>query len=223
MDQEQLNQLAKQLRSESIYQSRMALDELAKVPSEIAVPVLQQLSQEIDFQQRRLAVMGLGNHLTDDAFQTLARLLTTEKDDNVLAEAANAIFEFGDTSVPLLKDLFFRHEGWLTRQTILSILMEANQDDILLAVVREGLKDEAQTVKETAILAMGPLMNRPAESEALALLKDLSEAENWRDRWRAATTLSLATNPVAEQLRAKLRQDNNHYVVAAALEAGVNS
>ena len=223
MDQAALNKLEQQLRANSIYQSRMALDELAKVPAELAVPLLQRLLKETNFQQRRLAVMGLGNHLTDDSFQTLRELLTTEQDDNVLAEAANALFEFGAASVPLLKDLFFRHQGWLTRQTVLSILMEAHEDDVLLAVVRAGLQDKTQTVKETAILAMGPLMNSSAEPEALALLKEMTEADNWRDRWRAATTLTLSKSPDAEQLRAKLRQDNNHYVVAAALEAGVSS
>ncbi|MEM6519742.1 MAG: hypothetical protein AAF722_10495, partial [Cyanobacteria bacterium P01_C01_bin.70] len=41
----------------------------------------------------------------------------------------------------------------------------------------------------------------------------------WRDRWRSATTLSLSQSSEAQKLLAILRQDSNHYVVAAVLEA----
>lgn len=41
---------------------KSALDELAIIPAEVAVPILQQLAQNKDFALRRIAVMGLGNH-----------------------------------------------------------------------------------------------------------------------------------------------------------------
>ena len=217
---DRLGQLEALLRDGSINQSRMALDELAQMPSEVVVPMLQTLTKAKNFQIRRLAVIGLGNHRTEASFQALKETLDQEKDGNVLAEAANSLFEFGDTAIPLLQALFSRCDEWLTRQTILSILMEAKQPEVLLDVVRAGLRDSTQTVRETAILAMGPLMNGPVEPEALTLLRELATAPNWRDRWRSATTLSLSSSAEAKRLLAMLSQDENHYVVAAALESG---
>lgn len=43
------------------------------------------------------------------------------------------------------------------------------------------------------------------------------------DRWRSATTLSLSHNAEAKRLLAILQRDENHYVVAAALEEGIQS
>ncbi|MBW4691554.1 MAG: HEAT repeat domain-containing protein [Lyngbya sp. HA4199-MV5] len=221
MNPDRLAQLESWLRSGAINQRKMAIDELATCPSAIAVPLLQRLATDPDFLCRRFAVMGLGNHRTEESFQVLKTLLEQEHDQNVLAEIANALFDFGDRSVPLLQQLFTRNRDWLTRQTILSILMEANQDEILLAVIREALQDETQTVKETAILASGQLLNGIFAPEALDLLAALAEAEFWRDRWRAATALTLSSDARAKPILAKLQQDENHYVAAAALEGGL--
>lgn len=221
MDAEHLTQLESWLRMGAIDQRKRAIDELAICPAEIAVPVLQRLATEPDFLCRRFAVMGLGNHRTAASLQVLKDLLERETDNNVLAEIANSLFEFGAESVPLLQRLFERNHHWLTRQTILSILMEAHQDQVLLTVIQEALRDETQTVRETAILALGSLLNGPFEQEALDLLAELSEAEFWRDRWRAATALTLSSNFRAKLILAKLQQDENHYVVAAALESGM--
>jgi HEAT repeat protein len=165
--------------------------------------------------------MGLGNHLTEQSFQVLISLLEQEKDDNVISEIANTLFEFGDRSIPFLQNLFERNQNWLTRQTILAILMESDRPDILLNIINLALLDPTQTVKETAILALGSLLKSSYESDALDLLTELASAEFWRDRWRTAATLSISTNPRAKPLLAKLQKDENHYVVAAALEAGL--
>lgn len=218
---DRLRKLEAMLRSGSINEGRLALNELARMPSLEAIPLLQKLAQDNNFQLRRLAAMGLGNHRTEAAFQTLKTISTQEQDGNVLAEAANSLFEFGEQSIPLLQAIFSQQSNWLTRQTILAILMEADQPEVLLAVVQEGLADPTQTVKETAILALGPLIGGPFEEEALALLTPLAASEHWRDRWRAATTLSLSSSPEAKHLLAALSRDSNHYVVAVALEAGI--
>ncbi|OLP19338.1 hypothetical protein BST81_06180 [Leptolyngbya sp. 'hensonii'] len=222
MNSNPLAHLEALLRSGAVDQCKAALDELAQSPPELALPILERLASDRDFLRRRFAVMGLGNHRTREALQILKSLLDSEQDDNVLAEVANSLFEFGTEAIPLLEQLFYRNHHWLTRQTILSILMEAQQDEILLAVIQEGLQDEAQSVKETAILALGSLLNGPCLTDALALLTVLAQAPNWRDRWRTATALSRSEDPRARGLVAQLQQDENHYVVAAALEAGLH-
>jgi HEAT repeat protein len=218
MDNNRLVYLESLLRTGSIDQCKQALDELARCPSEFAVPIYQRLTGERDFLRRRFAVMGLGNHRTEESLQVLKGLLDRETDDNVMAELANSLFEFGDVAVPLLEQLFYRNQNWLTRQTILAVLMEGENDRALLAVIREGLKDETQSVKETAILALGKLMAGELQTEAVDLLAELATAELWRDRWRAATALWYSDDPRAKVLLMQLQQDENHYVVAAALE-----
>ncbi|AKG22023.1 HEAT repeat domain-containing protein [Calothrix sp. 336/3] len=221
MHSDRLFQLESMLRSGAINQRKAALDELAQTPAHIAIPLLQRLASDEDFLCRRFAVMGLGNHPTPASLQILKDLLEKEADNNVLSEIANSLFEFGDESVPVLQKLFERNHHWLTRQTIISILMEAHQDDVLLAVIREALQDETQTVKETAILALGTLLKGKLHQEALNILSELSQAQDWRDRWRTATALNLSSSPQAKEILAKLQQDENHYVVAAALEASL--
>ena len=221
MNSDRLHQLEDLLRHGPLNQRKAALDELSHCSAEVAIPVLQRLATEPEFLCRRFAVMGLSNHRTPTSLQVLTELLEHEPDDSVLAEIANALFEFGDESIPLLQQLFERHHHWLTRQTILSILMEAQRDDVLLAVIRQGLQDPTQTVKETAILALGQLLKGTFQEEALILLTELTQAPHWRDRWRTATALSLSSDPRAKQLLAKLQQDPKHYVVAAALDASL--
>jgi HEAT repeat protein len=221
MDGDRLTRLESWLRSSAINQRKDAIDELAQCSAEVAIPILKRLATEPDFLSRRVAVMGLGNHRTAESFEALKDLLAQEKDQNVLAEIANALFEFGRESVPILQQLFKRCPHWLTRQTILSILVEAQDDEVLLDVVREALQDETQTVRETAILALGSILKGTTQSAALDLLVALAQGAFWRDRWRAATALQRSTDPRAKQLLAALQKDENHYVVAAALESEV--
>ncbi|MEB3292449.1 MAG: HEAT repeat domain-containing protein [Synechococcales bacterium] len=219
MDPDRLHHLEQQLRSPSLQDRKAALDELARVPSDLAVPLLQRLAMDPDFLRRRLAVMGLGNHRTTAAFIALTELLAEEADSNVVAEIANSLFEFGEVAVPLFPDLFHRCDDWLVRQTILGILVDAEVPEVLLEVIRMGLKDATVTTRETAILSLGQLVQGDFQTEAIDLLLEVAKSEQWRDRWRAATVLCRATEERARMTLAQLRQDENRYVVAAALEA----
>ncbi len=176
MDSDRQAQLEFLFHSSSVFDRKTALDELAKCPSDIAVPILQSFVSSSDFLCRRFAVMGLGNHRTDESFQVLANLLEHEHDDNVLAELADTLFEFGDRAIPLLQNLFERNHNWLTRQTILSVLMESDRQDVLLNVIRQALQNSNQTVKETAILALQSLLKGQHEQEALDLLTEFTDA-----------------------------------------------
>ncbi|MBD2178007.1 HEAT repeat domain-containing protein [Pseudanabaena sp. FACHB-1998] len=223
MNSDRQAQLAVLFRNGSMLDRKMILDELAQIPSAVAVPILQGFFTNSDFLCRRFAVMGLSSHRTDESFQFLQELLERETDDSVLAEIANTLFDFGDRAIALLQTLFERNQNWLTRQTILSVLVESDREDVLLNVIRLGILDSTLTVKETAILALGRLLDSKYEQETLDILAELSTADFWRDRWCAATILCLSSNPIAKTLLAQLRQDENHQVVAAALESKLNN
>ena len=224
MSPEELSKLENDLRSSALNIRITALDTLAAQSADTAVPMLNRLVQEESFLLRRLAVMGFGNHAPDAAaFSSLKTLLENESDGNVLAEVANSLFEFGDVSIPLLVQLFDHNDNWLVRQTILSILQESNHPEVLLDVALKALDDKTQTVKETAILSLRQVLMSPLQESALEALTELTQSDFWRDRWRAATALNGCDHPQAAQLLAKLRTDENHYVVAAALDAAMGN
>lgn len=224
MSPDELDTVEKDLRASALNVRIAALNTLAKQPAHVAVPILQCLSKESSFLLRRLAVMGLGNHAPDTtALDTLKTFLNAETDSNVLAEVANSLYEFGDVSIPLLVELFEANENWLVRQTVLSILQETQQHDVLLKVALQALDDNTQTVKETAILSLRQVLKSPLQAQALAALKQLASSRIWRDRWRAATALTGCDHPQVTKLLSKLQTDKNHYVVAAALDASMGN
>lgn len=222
MNQFPIERIEINLRSEALNERKAALDELAEYPAEIAVPVLQKLAGEKDFGLRRLAVMGLGNHVSETSFQLLRTIIDSESDDNVLAEAANSIFEFGDAAIAPLVALFNRSTNWLVRQTIISLLVETQHYDALLSMAMVAIKDETQTVREIGILALGQVLQSPLQNQALAILTELAQDEDWRTRWRTAIALQHSQEPQARELIAKLQTDDHYRVVAAALEVATN-
>ncbi|MEL6437666.1 MAG: HEAT repeat domain-containing protein [Cyanobacteria bacterium J06621_8] len=218
MDRDHLSEIKLKLRQENIYQRKLALDELASIPSDQAVPILRELLKERDFALRKIAVMGFGNHLSEQSFEVLREILTTEEDVNVLAEAANSIFEFGDRSWQPLKQLFINSSNWLVRQTVVSILVDSQDPELLLEIANLAIADDDQTTKETGILALSRLLNTPLKQQALDIFAVLSEDNYWRTRWRTAIALSKCQAPQARQILSKLSQDDHYRVVAAALE-----
>ena len=213
-----LAQIDRDLRGHAINQQRLALDRLAKAPADLAIPLLARLLKSPDFIQRRLAVMGLGNHRVEASFQLLAGVITSDGDPNVMGEAANAIIDFGDRAVPLLVDLFRRTDSWLVRQSIIPLLIDTNYHAELLTIAELAIADQTQSVKEVGILALGHLLNSPVSERALTLLLDLCKDPVWRNRWRAAIALQSLQNSATKAAIAQLQQDEHFRVVAAALE-----
>jgi HEAT repeat protein len=213
-----LEQIDRDLRGRAIDKQRAALDRLAKVPAELAIPLLAKLLKSSDFIQRRMAVMGLGNHQVEESFQLLANVIANDLDPNVMGEAANAIVDFGDRAIPLLVTLFRNTDSWLVRQSIIPLLLDTNYHTELLTISEIAIADETQSVKEVGILALGHLLNSPVGERALALLLELCKDPVWRNRWRAAIALQSLQNPATKAAIAQLQQDEHFRVVAAALE-----
>ncbi len=218
---DRIRELTNQLRSPNLLDRKQALDELATLSPEIAVPVLRSLATENEFGLRRLAVMGLGNHRSEDALQSLQQILDQETDANVIAEAANSLFDFGDAVIPRLQTLFTENRNWLVRQTLIALLPETEHYEVLLDLATQALEDEAQTVRETGILALRKVLQSPLQDQAIGLLSRMAQDSFWRNRWRAATALQGCDLPIAKNLLTQLQQDDHFRVVAAALESSV--
>ncbi len=218
MDSDRLEQIKLNLRNNGIYQRKLALDELATMSSDLALPILQELSLDQDFALRKIAVMGFGNHPTEESFKLLIEMLEIEQDANVLSEAAHSLFEFGDRSIMPLQQLFSNSNNWLVRQTVISILVDSNHPDVLLQIAKSAIADTDQTTKETGILALSRLLNTPLKQSALEIFTTLAADSFWRTRWRTAIALTASQDPQARKLLTKLQQDEHYRVVAAALE-----
>jgi HEAT repeat protein len=213
-----LEQIDRDLRDRALDKQKAGLDRLANLPADVAVPMLAKLLASSDFMQRRIAVMGLGNHLVESSFELLAGVLKDDRDPNVMGEAANSIFDFGDRAIPLLVNLFKDTDNWLVRQSIISLLLDTSHHAEILTIAEIAIADETQSVKEVGILALGHLLTSPLQQPALALLLDLCNDSFWRNRWRAAISLQRLKNPATTAAIAKLQQDEHFRVVAAALE-----
>lgn len=218
MNSDRLEEIKLKLRNNGIYQRKLALDELATMSSALALPILAELAQDQDFALRKIAVMGYGNHPTEESFQLLKQILENEQDANVLAEAANSLFEFGDRSINLLLQLFSKSDNWLVRQTVISIVADSHNPDVLLEVAKSAIADTDQTTKESGILALSRLLNTPLKQQALEIFSILAADNYWRTRWRTAIALTASSDPQAKELLVKLQQDEHYRVVAAALE-----
>ena len=213
-----LAQIDRDLRGRALDKQKAALDKLAQVPADIAVPLLARLLESGDFMHRRMAVMGLGNHRVEDSFQLLAGVIARDIDPNVMGEAANAIVDFGDRAIPLLVDLFKRSDNWLVRQSIIPLLIDTNSQAELLTTAEIAIADDTQSVKEVGILALGYLLTSPFQAQALSLLLAICHDPSWRNRWRATIALQSLQNAATRTAIAQLQQDEHFRVVAAALE-----
>jgi HEAT repeat protein len=170
---------------------------------------------------RRLAVMGLGKHRSDESFAELQAILNSSGDPIIVADAADALFEYGDVAIPILQQLFDRSTQsaqWQIRQTVISLLLDTDRDDVTLPLLTTALADENMVVRELGILAFKQMLQSPSQAAALAILVKSATDPNWQMRWCTARCLHGCPEPQARQAIAQLQQDEDFRVIAAALE-----
>jgi HEAT repeat protein len=218
IDSQKLTELEQNLRAAGLYQRWAAMNELVTFPAQVSLPIFQRLLAEKDVGLRRLAVVGLGKNHNAETFQTLQTILDEGNDPIIVAEAANAIFEFGDVAIPLLQDLFVRSPHWLVRQTIISAMVETDRYEVILSVATIALTDETKAIRELGILALKRVLQSDLQASALAILASLAQDADWQIRWCTAISLHGCPVPQARELIAQLQQDADFRVVAAALE-----
>lgn len=207
--------------NEDDYQHRLkAISALKEYPTETALPLLKQFQQDPEFLVRSFVARELGNFLTDESFADLLEIMRMDNTPNVRAEAANSLSLFGAVSAAHLVNAFLQDDHWLVRRSILAALCDLECHRAVWEVACEAIGNlEDPATREAAILALGNLAHTDQESEAIAQLTILSRDPSWRARQQVAYALKLFSgNPMAQALLAKLRQDEEHQVIAAALE-----
>ncbi|KZR84437.1 hypothetical protein MITS9509_02630 [Synechococcus sp. MIT S9509] len=188
-----LNALREAIGSGDPLQAMPALTQLRFCSDEDAVPLLVLGSEQEAFLVRSLSCSGLGYKRTEQGWSVLERLLRSDADANVRAEAANALASYGVARAwPLLRAAFEADSAWLVRCSILSALAEQPEIDFewLLDLASAAITDADGTVRVSGAEILGRIV---------------------RER---------AAQPIGEQARAllqPLQQDSDHRVVAAAL------
>jgi HEAT repeat protein len=202
------------------YQYRLkAISALKDYPAATALPLLQAHSQDPEFLVRSFVARELGRFQVDESFALLLEIMRHDDTPNVRAEAANSLSLFGLVSAAHLTNTFLQDDHWLVRRSILAALCDLGAVGEIWEVAREAIGNlEDLPTREAAIRALGALANTVQETGAIGLLSELSDDDDWRVRQQVAAALKCFGSQAAKDLLAKLRQDSDHRVVAAALE-----
>lgn len=215
----EINEIEAYLKSPDSQQRLKAIAELKNYNSEVAVPLLLSKIKDREFLVRSFVAMGLGKKQTAESFAALLELMKFDRDPNVRAEAANSLSLFGTVSASHLVLLFHQDEHWLVRRSILAALFEMNCPEELFEVCACGIEGEDLTVRETSIDGFGFLADSEKKDAALEQLLKQVKANWWRLRVRVARALGHFDRQEATDALIQLRQDEDHRVVGAALEA----
>jgi len=172
-------------------QAMPALAKLRALPDSdndsVVIPLLILGSKQQAFLVRSLSCSGLGYRRNEQGWQVLTRLVSTDDDPNVRAEAANALASYGvERSWPLLRDSFAKDGAWLVRCSILSALAE--QPEInpawLLDLGKQAIADADGTVRVSGAEILARVVREQAGdangSEARALLQPLQQDADHR-------------------------------------------
>ncbi len=214
----ELHQIEADLKNPDFQYRLKAIAALKDYDSEVAVPLLTSRLKDSEFLVRSFLAMGLGKQQTADSFAVLMRIMKFDDTPNVRAEAANSLSLFGRVAVSHLVLAFYQDDHWLVRRSILGAITEMDCPHELFDVCTQALKDEDRTVQESAVDALGSLAGSNQHAVALSLLLTLKDAESGRMRARVAYALKRFDEPQAKEALIQLRHDEDHQVVAAALE-----
>jgi HEAT repeat protein len=213
-----LNQIRTNLQSSDFQYRLKAIATLKDYPSDVAVPILTQHIQDLEFLVRTFVARELGRQKTSESFAALLQIMKLDNTPNVRAEAANSLSLFGRVSASHLVQTFFQDDHWLVRRSILAALVELECPEEVLEVCGLGLEGDDAAVQEASVDALGALASSRHSGAALSQLLTLKNSEAEYIRVRVAYALKHFDAPEAKEMLAQLRQDTDHRVVGAAME-----
>jgi HEAT repeat protein len=201
-------------------QQRMkGIRELRNYEAEIATPLLLDHTGDQEFLVRSFVAMGLGRKQSEEAYDALLAMSEQDKDPNVRAEAANSLSFYGEVAVPHLRAMYESDAHWLVRRSIIAAIVDLKCPQELLEICEIGLSGEDEPVMESCISALGLLAESEQQSAALKLLFSFADDRSWRIRLQVAKSLGRYDHPEAIAILGKLKTDEDHRVVGAALES----
>lgn len=217
----ELHQIEIGLESSDSEKRLKAIAALRQYDSSVAVPLLTSKLHDPVFLVRSFVAMGLGKQQTAESFAALLELMKFDTNPNVRAEAANSLSLFEDVAISHLVQFFHQDDHWLVRRSILGALIELQCPEALFDVCVCALSGEDLTVQEAAIDGFGSLADSVKHTEALEQLLALKNSQQSSIRMRVALALKRFKDAQAKTALSALMQDEDHRVVAAALEGAL--
>jgi HEAT repeat protein len=217
-----LREIRVEINSENPQDRMRALVALRLYNAKDAVPILISKLSDPETIVRSFATIGLGLKRNADAFAALIELMQNDQDPNLVAEAANSLAQYGQSALPYLMKLFLNQEHWLIRLSILPILVELDCPAELFELCGWALKDEDETVKESAIEHLARFAGSPVQEIVLEELLPLVQENSWRIRRQLALSLRSFDHEQAKTALLQLQQDPDDRVVSAVLEASLS-
>ncbi len=214
----EIDQIETNLKAADYQQRLKAITELKNFDANIAVPLLKSVMKDPEFLVRSFASMGLGKHLTAESFVALLEIIKFDRDPNVRAEAANSLSMFGEIAASHLWLAFIQDNGWLVRCSILAALMDLNCPEELFEVCMSGVIGEDLTVQEAALKGFSFLAGTSKQEAARNQLLSMVQDPRSYIRYGVARALRKFKGEEVRQALERLKQDEDHRVVGAALE-----
>ncbi|GBO53201.1 phycocyanin alpha phycocyanobilin lyase related protein NblB [Pseudanabaena sp. lw0831] len=180
-----LSNIARQLDSDNSRDRLRALVSLRDLTPDEAVPLILKVIDDENLQIRSMAVFALGLKHTEDCFPVLARILETEHDYGIRADAAGAMGYLQDNRAvePLLR-AFYEDTEWLVRFSAavsLGNLGDVRAYDALI----QALESEETMLHQAAIAALGEV----GDLRCVDRILRFAQSDDWLTRQRLAEAL----------------------------------
>lgn len=217
----EIRQIESYLNSPHSQQRLKGLTELRHYDNAVAVPLLVRLIHDPEFIVRSFVAMGLGRKQSPESFAALLLLIKQDQDYNVRAEAANSLAKYGKVASPYLVEMFRWDDHWLVRRSILAAMTQVPDPGALLALCQCGLTGSDQSVQEASLESLAFLAGTDQHHEALQQL--LAYVNHQQPEMRVCVAHALQSFPDSPGKAALnyLQKDEDHRVVAAALEGSI--
>ncbi|MGK7890668.1 MAG: HEAT repeat domain-containing protein [Leptolyngbyaceae cyanobacterium] len=210
--QTDLNEVSRQLDSDSARDRMLALASLRDVAASEAVPLIKKVLHDINGPIRSMAVFSLGIKVTEECFPILVDLLQNDPDYGIRADAAGALGYLEDPrGFEPLHHAFYEDTDWLVRfsaAVALGNLKDMRAYDALI----KALDSEEVVIQQAAIAALGEI----GAIDAVDKILTFAQAEDWLIRQRLAETLGRLPTPKSLSALRYLSKDSNSNVAMAA-------
>jgi HEAT repeat protein len=208
------------LKNPDYHHRLKAISALKTHPAADALPLLKHHQEDEEFLVRSFVARELGNFLNEESFAILLEMMRRDNTPNVRAEAANSLSYFGVVTAGHLVSTFLQDDHWLVRRSILAALVDLACHTPVWEVCQEAIGNlEDAPTREVAVRTLGSLAQTSHKQGAIDLLTQLSQDPDWRIRQQVAYALKPFDPELGQALLQQLRQDPDHHVVGAVLEA----
>ncbi|NET10034.1 MAG: HEAT repeat domain-containing protein [Symploca sp. SIO2B6] len=209
-----LDEVARQLESESSRDRMLALASLRDVPAQDAVPLIKKVLHDTNGPIRSMAVFSLGIKPTEESFPVLTGLLANDPDYGIRADAAGALGYLEDPrGFEPLHRAFYEDTDWLVRfsaAVALGNLKDVRAYDALMQALNN--KQEDVMIHQAAISALGEI----GAIDAVETIVTFIEADDWLVRQRLAEALGNLPTPKSQAALRYLAKDSHPNVAEAA-------